>query len=58
MCDFYHTCVIYTKHVRVLPKLYINKGANGEESGDKETQAMILVMVVDQNGKGFAKLKS
>ena len=35
-----------------------NKGANGEESGDKETQAMILVMVVDQNGKDFAKLKS
>ena len=32
-----------------------NKGANGEESGDKETQAMILVMVVDQNGKDFAK---
>ena len=25
---------------------------------DKETQAMILVMVVDQNGKDFAKLKS
>ena len=35
-----------------------NKGANVEDSGDKETQAMILVMVVDQNGKDFAKLKS
>jgi hypothetical protein len=28
------------------------------EDDDKETQAMIVAMVVDQNGKDFAKLKS
>ena len=73
MCDFYHTCVIDTKHVRFLTKWWSGtprreppqgfrledatlKYMISDEDDDKETQAMIVAMVVDRNGKDFGKV--
>ena len=39
-------------------KIKVQMGKRVVIKDDKETQATIVAMVVDQNGKHFAKLKS
>ena len=46
------------KHVVKKSKIKVQMAKWVVTKDDKETQAMIVVMVVDRNGKDFTKFKS